>query len=146
MAASFAQEANSRFGIVGSMPSSRHRNAHRQPRIASLFCYFRASGCRVAKRRSHYHTTTHRLESDRVRANSCQRVRRNVGRLQTVPLDDQVDAQPLVVPGVQITAGIIRHARCGLCGDRNTRCTHRGSTAMRLSRISDRHIDHIVRA
>jgi len=27
------------------------------------------------------------------------------GRLQTVPLDDQVDAQPLVVPGVQITAG-----------------------------------------
>ncbi len=27
------------------------------------------------------------------------------GLLQTVPLDDQVDAQPLVVPGVQITAG-----------------------------------------
>src|SRR5580692_11322933 len=27
------------------------------------------------------------------------------GLLQTVKLDDQVDAQPLVVPGVQITAG-----------------------------------------
>src|SRR5271168_4117997 len=27
------------------------------------------------------------------------------GRLETVKLDDQVDAQPLVVPGVQITAG-----------------------------------------
>src|SRR5450631_2142438 len=27
------------------------------------------------------------------------------GLLQTVPLDDQVDAQPLVVPGVLITAG-----------------------------------------
>jgi len=27
------------------------------------------------------------------------------GLLQTVPLDDQVDAQPLVVPGVQISAG-----------------------------------------
>jgi hypothetical protein len=27
------------------------------------------------------------------------------GLLQTVALDDQVDAQPLVVPGVQITAG-----------------------------------------
>src|SRR5271169_1994967 len=27
------------------------------------------------------------------------------GLLQTVPLDDQVDAQPLVVPGVQITVG-----------------------------------------
>jgi hypothetical protein len=27
------------------------------------------------------------------------------GLLQAVPLDDQVDAQPLVVPGVQITAG-----------------------------------------
>ncbi len=27
------------------------------------------------------------------------------GLLQTVTLDDQVDAQPLVVPGVQITAG-----------------------------------------
>ena len=30
---------------------------------------------------------------------------RSFGLLQTVALDDQVDAQPLVVPGVQITAG-----------------------------------------
>ena len=30
------------------------------------------------------------------------------GLLQTVPLDDQVDAQPLVVPGVQITAGTLQ--------------------------------------
>jgi hypothetical protein len=31
--------------------------------------------------------------------------RKSFGRLLTVKLDDQVDAQPLVVPGVQITAG-----------------------------------------
>jgi len=31
--------------------------------------------------------------------------KKTFGRLQTVTLDDQVDAQPLVVPGVQITAG-----------------------------------------
>ena len=30
------------------------------------------------------------------------------GRLHTVTLDDQVDAQPLVVPGVQITAEVFR--------------------------------------
>jgi hypothetical protein len=30
------------------------------------------------------------------------------GLLQTVPLDDQVDAQPLLVPGVQITAGTLQ--------------------------------------
>ncbi len=45
------------------------------------------------------------------------------GRLQTVKLDDQVDAQPLVVPGVQITAGIIRARTMWFMWRRNTtRC------------------------
>ena len=45
------------------------------------------------------------------------------GVLAQVVLDDQVDAQPLVVPGQQITAGFIRRSHAGNLSSRL--CRHR---------------------
>jgi hypothetical protein len=59
--------------------------------------------------------TTHHYDNNRTGWNQSETVLTpanvggpSFGLLQTVALDDQVDAQPLVVPGVQITAGTLQ--------------------------------------
>ena len=85
-------------------------NTNRRARAVALLAVFAGPGIpRVAGQTS---ITTYHYNNNRTGWNSAEAVLtpanvggNSFGLLKSVTLDDQVDAQPLVVPGVQITAG-----------------------------------------
>jgi hypothetical protein len=91
--------------------TSLYRNAHirRLAGIASFILFFLAGALNVAAQTA---VTTYHNDNYRTGWNSSETVltpanvnSSSFGRLAEVKLDDQVDAQPLVVPGVNITTG-----------------------------------------
>src|SRR5208282_5273942 len=94
------------------MPRNRHKNCRvggSSILVVLLFIFIGASGLPALGQASvtTYHYDTYRTGWNQ---NESLLTPANVGKttfglLQTVALDDQVDAQPLVVPGVLITAG-----------------------------------------
>src|SRR5208282_1746813 len=94
------------------MPRNRHKNCRvggSSILVVLLFIFIGASGLPALGQASvtTYHYDTYRTGWNQ---NESLLTPANVGMatfglLETVKLDDQVDAQPLVMPGVQITAG-----------------------------------------
>ena len=105
------------------MPSHRRGNYRIGGTAALAVLFFISAGALLAA--GQVAVTTYHYDNNRTGWNKHETVLTpaNVGTssfgwLRTVVLDDQVDAQPLVVPGVLITAGQFQGAaRCGLCGD-----------------------------
>jgi len=92
-----------------NMPKHRKRNYHIGGAALALLVFISASVLPAAGQTA---VTTYHYDNHRTGWNQSETVLTpaNVGPttfglLQTVALDDQVDSQPLVVPGVQITAG-----------------------------------------
>jgi len=152
MAASFAPRSKFQIRDRGDrMPSSRQQKCRivSRPHLPSLFLLF-SPPARCRRRQTSVTpittTTTAPAGIRRVVLTPANVSAATFGRLQTVPLDDQVDAQRWWCREYRLRRGIIRHARCGLCGDPKF-----DSDASRLNRDAyteyfGRHIDHIVRA
>src|SRR5271163_1369547 len=92
-----------------NMPRNRQGNCRAAVTVALVLVFASASALLAAGQTS---VTTYHYDNNRTGWNQNEstltpaNVKAKVfGLLQTVKLDDQVDAQPLVVPGVQITAG-----------------------------------------
>ncbi len=91
------------------MPKHRERNCNGGAAVFALLIFIGASALLAAGQTAvttyhydNYRTGWNQNESVLTPANVKAKV---FGRLHTVKLDDQVDAQPLVIPGVLITAG-----------------------------------------
>src|SRR5271165_6339152 len=91
-----------------------HRNTHvcKSAGFASLFCAALLFVGNLLPAAAQTAVTTYHNDNYRTGWNSSETVltpanvnSASFGLLMTVKLDDQVDAQPLVVPGVSITAG-----------------------------------------
>jgi hypothetical protein len=89
-----------------------HRKGHCRIGGTTVFTVFLFISAGVLLAAGQTSVTTYHYDNYRTGWNQSETVltpanvgNRSFGLLQTVALDDQVDAQPLVVPGVQITAG-----------------------------------------
>ena len=91
--------------------SARNKKNYRSPVVLTVaFVVFMAAGTNVAAAQTA--VTTYHNDNNRTGWNKTESVltpanvsNATFGLLQKITLDDQVDAQPLVVPGVMITAG-----------------------------------------
>src|ERR1017187_2513608 len=89
-----------------------HRKGHCRIGGTTVFTVFLFISAGVLLAAGQTSVTTYHYDNYRTGWNQSETVltpanvgNRSFGLLQAVVLDDQVDAQPLVVPGVQITAG-----------------------------------------